>query len=139
MATPPLTLRTVSPEELRAAKRGSFRDLVRELRALFRTPEAAALARAAAERPVLRRAGSRVLRFVPRGSSRAHGFVASRPVPSVGGGHTEVLPSPELAGVQTSGAIFRASALRSLGWTPPVDVDRAFGLTAEWLRFAREL
>jgi hypothetical protein len=29
--------------------------------------------------------------------------------------------------------------LRSLGWTPPVQVGRAFELTAEWLRFARDL
>jgi hypothetical protein len=41
--------------------------------------------------------------------------------------------------VQTSGAVYRARGLRSLGWTPPVPEGRAFELTAEWLRFAREL
>jgi hypothetical protein len=41
--------------------------------------------------------------------------------------------------VQTSGAVYRARGLRSLGWTQPVPTDQAFGLTAEWLRFAREL
>jgi nucleoside-diphosphate-sugar epimerase len=141
LVDPPPAVRTVPLEEWRArsARRGSLRDALRELRALLRSPEAAALARAAASRPALRRAGAKALRVVPGGRRRAHGFVRPHAVAHAPAQVHEELPGPELAAVQTAGAVFHARGLRSLGWTPPVSADEAFALTAEWLRFARQL
>jgi nucleoside-diphosphate-sugar epimerase len=48
------------------------------------------------------------------------------------------LPSPELAALQTAGVSYStASALRVLGYAPPVTFERGLRLTEEWLRFAR--
>jgi len=140
LASPPLDVRSVSLEEWRrqSAKRGSLVAALAELRALLRSPEAAALARAAAARPALRRVTARTLRLVPGGTRRARRVIA-RPRPEVTDTAGDEMPGPELVAVQTAGAIFRARGLRSLGWTPPVSLAQALGLTAEWLRFARRL
>ena len=121
LASPPLDVRSVSLDEWRrqAASRGSLAAALRDFRALIRSPEAAALLRAAAERPALRRVTARTLRLVPGGTRRARRAVA-RSRPQIGESGGEQLPGPELVDVQTSGAIFRAHGLRSLGWTPPV-------------------
>jgi nucleoside-diphosphate-sugar epimerase len=138
LATPPLSVRSLSLDEwgLHATRRTSFRDVLRDLRSLVRSPEAAELVRAAAMRPALRRVAARVVRLVPGGPTRVRRLAGASPGDKP---HVPPLPSAELAAVQTSGAVYRARGLRSLGWTPPVPEGRAFELTAEWLRFAREL
>jgi nucleoside-diphosphate-sugar epimerase len=141
MASPPLEVRTLSPDEWRrqAKSSGSLIAALRELRALARSPEAAALVRAAAERPGLRRAGGRALRRLPRRRERVKAIL-ERPSSGVRAAATSPqLPSPELMAAQTSGAIFRARKLRELGWAPPVPLERALELTEAWLRFARYL
>jgi len=138
LASPPLDVRSLSLDEWRATSKGG--SIWRDLRSLAGSPEAAALARAATARPALRRAGSRLLRIAPRTSRRLRSATAASPVRTA---HTQSAgvspPSPQLAAVQTGGAVYRASGLRALGWVAPVSVDDAFGITAEWLRFAREL
>jgi nucleoside-diphosphate-sugar epimerase len=138
LAAPPLPVRSLPLAEWRrrTARRTSFRDVLRDLRSLVRSPQAAELVSVAASLPALRRVGARVLRFVPGGSARVRRPAVASPA---AGPRVPALPSPELVAVQTSGAVFRARGLRSLGWTPPVQIDDAFELTAEWLRFAREL
>jgi hypothetical protein len=111
---------------------------VRELRGLLRSPEAAALVRAAAARPALRRLGARLVRVVPGGIDRAKRTTASPPPTQAGAGSLP-LPSPELVAVQTSGAVYRAAGLRGLGWEPVVPPERALELTRAWLRWARLL
>jgi len=137
-AASPLTVRSVPFEEWRAAalQRGG---VLRELRGLLRSPEAAALVRAAAARPALRRAGARAARVVPGGLDRARRIAAPGGPTSSSAGRAMALPSPELAAVQTSGASYRAARLRALGWEPAIGTARALALTQEWLRWARLL
>jgi nucleoside-diphosphate-sugar epimerase len=136
--TPPLEVRSISPEEWRnATKRPRFA-AVRELRGLLRSPEAAALVRAAAARPALRRLGARVVRVLPGGLDRAKRTTLAPPLAQAGAG-SPPLPSPELVSVQTSGAVYRATGLRALGWEPVVPPERALEITRAWLRWARLL
>jgi nucleoside-diphosphate-sugar epimerase len=140
---PALPVRSLPVDEWRrrSTSRGSFAAAVGELRSLLRSPEAAALLRAAAARPALRRVGARTLRLVPGGSRRARRLVESQRLrpPAAPASAAEQLPGAELAAVQTSGAVFRARELRSLGWEPRVPRDEALELTAAWLRFTRRL
>jgi len=137
--TPPLPVHSLSLDEWRrrTKRKASFGAVLRDARSLLRSPEAAALVRVAAERPALRHIAGRMLRFAPSRRERLRAAITPARIP--GAAPAEALPAPELAAVQTSGAVYRAHGLRSLGWAPPVESERALALTAEWLRFPREL
>ena len=113
MASPPWEVRSLPLDQVRG-----------------RRSPARALARAAAESRLVRRAvAHRSVRALARRGAQA----VLRP-PQSG------LPSEELSQMQTSTAVFRAEKIRSrLGYLPPVSFELAMRLTEEWLRFARFL
>ncbi len=125
---PPREVRSLDPA--RIAQGVGPRQLLRDLGALVRSPEAKALARAAAERPALRALvpGRLARRLRDRIERPATGAAAAPP------------PSPELAALHTSGVTFRTDKARDvLAYEPPVSFETAMRLTGEWLRFARLL
>jgi nucleoside-diphosphate-sugar epimerase len=138
MAQPPLDVVALSGPEYRRLRKRRLGSALRELAAVARSPEARELVRLAAAQPSLREAAGRVAVLVPGGRRRARAWTERARAAPLAVGAAPLLPSEELAALQTSRAVLRSSkARRVLGWEPPVPFGRALELTEAWLRFSR--
>jgi nucleoside-diphosphate-sugar epimerase len=125
-------------EAARRAQRPGVRSFARELRVVARSPQLRSVLAVAATQPTLRRIGGKVVRVLPGERDRYRPGPAPVAATAAPASRAPQLPSPELVALQTSGVRYDTSkAQRLLGLAPPAGFERAFALTADWLRFQR--
>lgn len=111
--------------------------LARDLAALVRSPEAAALARRAGRSPALRRLARRLLAPVPSLKRRLQSRDAAAPPDAAPASHSARPLLHDLFEIQRAGARASSDKLRSLGWSPRVNLGDGLARTADWMRWCR--